>query len=121
MDKINPTHYNRNGVECIDYAVDMSFTLGNALKYVWRAGSKGSREEDLRKALQCLDFDEKKGRDISKISMTETKVENLKHAFEQDLNMQAAAFAIIHADCDPLTSGRSGWRKMARMYIEKEL
>lgn len=121
MDKINPTHYNRNGVECIDYAVDMSFTLGNALKYVWRAGSKGDRKEDLRKALQYLDFDEKKDRDTSKIIMTETKIENLKHAFEHDLNMQAAAFAIIHADCDPLTSGRSGWRKMARMYIEKEL
>jgi hypothetical protein len=39
MNKINPRHYDRNGVKCIEYAVDMSFTLGNALKYIWRQNS----------------------------------------------------------------------------------
>lgn len=54
-DLINhPPHY--AGVvgikgECIEYTRQMSFTLGNAFKYVWRAGSKGDATEDLRKAL----------------------------------------------------------------------
>ncbi len=122
MNKVDhPSHYSRNGIECIEYTVDMSFTLGNALKYIWRAGLKGDRKEDLLKALKYLEFDEKKERSISIISMTEMKIENLKLAFQDDNNIQAAAFAIVHADCDVLTSGRSGWREMARNYIEKEL
>jgi hypothetical protein len=28
----------------------MSFNLGNAVKYIWRAGEKGDYLEDLRKA-----------------------------------------------------------------------
>ena len=45
-------HYNRHpsGVECIDVVRHMSFNLGNALKYVWRADLKGNALEDLKKA-----------------------------------------------------------------------
>ena len=53
----HPQHYNSNpsGVECIVVAEHMSFCLGNALKYIWRAGLKGDALEDLKKARRYLD------------------------------------------------------------------
>lgn len=52
-DPVNhPPHYNAHpsGVECIDVVEHMNFNLGNAMKYIWRAGLKGASVEDLRKA-----------------------------------------------------------------------
>jgi hypothetical protein len=52
-DAINhPPHYTAHpsGVEAIELTEVMGFCLGNALKYVWRAGLKGAAVEDLRKA-----------------------------------------------------------------------
>lgn len=53
-DPVNhPRHYNlthSGGMECIDLVEKMSFCGGNAVKYIWRAGLKGDRVEDLRKA-----------------------------------------------------------------------
>ena len=48
----HPDHYNEHlsGVECIDIVEWMTFNLGNAVKYVWRAPYKGNQIEDLRKA-----------------------------------------------------------------------
>jgi hypothetical protein len=48
----HPTHYNANpsGVECIDVVEHMTFNIGNAVKYLWRAGLKGDATEDLQKA-----------------------------------------------------------------------
>jgi Protein of unknwon function (DUF3310) len=48
----HPTHYNANpsGVECITVVEHMTFNVGNAVKYLWRAGLKGAALEDLRKA-----------------------------------------------------------------------
>lgn len=48
----HPPHYTSHpsGVECITVTEHMSFNLGNAVKYIWRAGSKGDAIEDLRKA-----------------------------------------------------------------------
>lgn len=37
--------------EAIEYTRQMPFSLGSALKYVWRAGSKGDAVQDLQKAL----------------------------------------------------------------------
>lgn len=49
----HPAHYNAHpsGVECIDIVEHMSFNVGNAVKYLWRADHKGAPAEDLRKAL----------------------------------------------------------------------
>lgn len=54
-DPINPRHYRSHpsGVECIDIAEHMGFSLGNALKYIWRADLKNGIE-DLRKAAWYL-------------------------------------------------------------------
>jgi hypothetical protein len=52
-DNVNhPKHYTSHpsGVECIAVTEHMNFNLGNAVKYVWRAGEKGDVLEDLRKA-----------------------------------------------------------------------
>jgi hypothetical protein len=48
----HPPHYTAHpsGVECIQITEHMSFNLGNAVKYVWRADLKDSTEDDLRKA-----------------------------------------------------------------------
>lgn len=48
----NPPHYTSHpsGVECIQITEHMTFNLGNAVKYVWRADLKGDAIEDLRKA-----------------------------------------------------------------------
>lgn len=55
-DPINPPHYkdHPSGIECIDVVEHMNFNLGNAVKYVWRAGLKGDAVEDLEKAIWYL-------------------------------------------------------------------
>lgn len=55
----HPPHYNKHpsGVECIDIVEEMSFNIGNAVKYCWRQGLKpdNSAEQDLRKAIWYLE------------------------------------------------------------------
>lgn len=54
VDLINhPPHYSSHpsGVECITITEHMGFNVGNAIKYLWRAGLKDdSAVADLRKA-----------------------------------------------------------------------
>lgn len=51
----HPAHYQHpSGVECIDIVRHMSLNLGNAVKYLWRAGKKGCAATDLRKAAWYL-------------------------------------------------------------------
>lgn len=52
-DPVNPSHYkdHPSGVECVVIAEHFGFNLGNAIKYIWRAGLKSAdAREDLRKA-----------------------------------------------------------------------
>lgn len=48
----NPSHYTSHpsGVECIQITEHFNFNIGNAIKYLWRAGLKGDAIEDLEKA-----------------------------------------------------------------------
>lgn len=58
MEQVNhPKHYTSHpsGVECIEITEHMSFNLGNAIKYIWRASIKGKEIEDLRKAKWYVD------------------------------------------------------------------
>lgn len=61
-DKVNhPKHYTSHpsGIECIDIAKHYNFCIGNAIKYLWRAGLKNEEGmeplekeiEDLQKAI----------------------------------------------------------------------
>lgn len=59
-DKINhPPHYTAHplGVECIDITEHHNFNVGNAIKYLWRAGLKdgAAHTEDLKKAAWYVD------------------------------------------------------------------
>jgi hypothetical protein len=56
-DNINPQHYRQHpsGVECIEVTQHCNFCIGNAIKYLWRAGLKGDAVEDLRKAAWYID------------------------------------------------------------------
>lgn len=52
-DPVNhPSHYTDHpaGIECIQVTEHMNFNLGNAVKYIWRAGLKGDAAQDLAKA-----------------------------------------------------------------------
>lgn len=53
MDNINPNHYRSHpsGIECIQITEHMDFLTGNAIKYLWRAGLKDDKIQDLNKAL----------------------------------------------------------------------
>lgn len=62
VDNVNsPTHYTSHpsGVECITITEHYDFCVGNAIKYLWRAGLKGDSTlgnaekelEDVKKAL----------------------------------------------------------------------
>lgn len=49
-------YYQGKKFECIDIIedYDLGFCLGNALKYILRAGKKDDRDEDIRKAIWYL-------------------------------------------------------------------
>lgn len=60
MAEINhPSYYNNGKIEVIDFIEDkqLNFALGNAVKYICRAGKKdpATAVEDLEKALWYLD------------------------------------------------------------------
>ena len=60
-DPVNhPKHYTYGGAECIDVIWEMghgpAFCLGNAIKYLWRAGHKGSALEDVKKSQFYLNY-----------------------------------------------------------------
>lgn len=58
-DPVNhPDHYRAHpsGVECIAITEHMNFNLGNAVKYIWRAGLKTTDPtQDLQKARWYVD------------------------------------------------------------------
>lgn len=57
-DMVNhPPHYTAHpsGVECVQITEHMGFCVGNAIKYLWRAGEKGDAIEDLEKARWYVD------------------------------------------------------------------
>lgn len=53
----HPSHYTQHpsGVECIAITEHFNFNVGNAIKYLWRAGLKDDRLTDLRKARFYVD------------------------------------------------------------------
>lgn len=67
-DPINhPPHYTHGDIEPIDAieAWGLGFCLGNVVKYVARAGHKGDRLEDLKKASWYLEREIKRGENDS--------------------------------------------------------
>lgn len=57
-DMVNsPPHYTKGGIETIDFieAKELSYNLGNVVKYITRSDHKGNKVEDLMKARWYLD------------------------------------------------------------------
>jgi hypothetical protein len=63
----HPKHYTAHpsGIECIQITEHMSFCLGNAIKYIWRADLKADPLEDLEKAAWYLRREIKRREDAS--------------------------------------------------------
>jgi hypothetical protein len=53
---LSPSYYKRGTTQVWDFirGQGLSFHLGNAVKYICRAGYKGSKEQDLEKAIVYL-------------------------------------------------------------------
>lgn len=71
MTEIRPDYYKSGGLEAFDVidAFELDFNLGNAFKYIARAGKKGDKVRDLRKAVTYLNREiakEDKKRDEAK-------------------------------------------------------
>lgn len=79
-DNVNhPKHYtgHASGVECIQITEHMNFCRGNAIKYIWRAGEKGSEVEDLLKAKWYIE------REIARLMASPTQVQDEAHEQEE--------------------------------------
>jgi hypothetical protein len=57
-DPVNPEHYKKGGIECIDAIRSMlteeewrGFLKGTAMAYIWRLGYKDAPEQDAKKTL----------------------------------------------------------------------
>jgi hypothetical protein len=54
----NPVHYTSDpsGIECIQITRHRNFNIGNAIKYLWRAGLKeDAKIQDLKKAIWYIE------------------------------------------------------------------
>jgi len=53
----SPSHYTRGNIEVWDFIrdQDLNYHLGNAVKYICRAGFKDSKVDDLKKAIHYLE------------------------------------------------------------------
>lgn len=69
MREIRPDYYKSNGIEAFDVidAFNFNFNLGNAFKYIARAGKKDDKVEDLKKAITYLNREIEKCQDIANI------------------------------------------------------
>ena len=72
-DPVNhPKHYTSDpsGIECIEITRHRNFNIGNAIKYLWRAGLKDSESEiqDLQKAIWYINDEIKKLEDSKPIN-----------------------------------------------------
>lgn len=100
----HPKHYatHPSNVECIEIARHLGYALGNAFKYVWRAGAKHADKfvEDLHKAEWYLN--DYRNTDL-KFRPFQQQVEDVNRAFaryarlEQDKSKVETLNAIIRA------------------------
>lgn len=94
----HPSHYTAGGIEVIDAieAWELGFCLGNAVKYIARAGKKDPDKEleDLRKAAWYLD------REIARRELLDTMQATERAEQEQLVDAYAHALNRIENECD---------------------
>ena len=66
----HPKHYQGNGLEAITVieAFNLGFALGNAIKYILRAGNKGCKIKDLKKSVWYIQ------REIESLETSQTEL-----------------------------------------------
>ena len=79
MQEIRPDYYKSGGLEAREVikAYDLNFNLGNAFKYISRAGKKGHEDkkiEDLKKAITYLNFEIEDIKEANKKKLIEEKI-----------------------------------------------
>ena len=59
LERPNVTHYQAGSIQPIDFinSQGMNFNLGNAVKYITRCNFKGTKKEDLMKAIDYINFE----------------------------------------------------------------
>lgn len=98
IDNVNhPQHYTEGlaslKVECINITREMPFSLGNAFKYVWRAGRKGSLNkaiEDLAKARWYL-------RDTEEFGLPSDHLRTARHIFALLVPESTPRYTVLRA------------------------
>lgn len=79
MQEIRPDYYKSGGLEAREVirAYDLNFNLGNAFKYISRAGKKGhevKKIEDLKKAITYLNFEIEDIKEANRKKLIEEKM-----------------------------------------------
>lgn len=72
----HPKHYNQHpsGIECITIVRWLNFNLGNAVKYIWRAGLKSNNAiEDLEKAIFYINDEIARIRETEQVTNSKKK------------------------------------------------
>lgn len=115
----HPSHYTEGKYECINYihCKDYGFDLGNAVKYITRAGKKSpdKKIEDLRKAMQYLDFYLKEVTEP-----IEDYIPTVQYCDDKELSMllTAALIHIDHAHTTPMVERKRTYSEVAKACIE---
>ena len=115
----HPAHYTDGKYECIDYihCKGYGFDLGNAVKYITRAGKKSpdKKIEDLRKAMQYLDFYLNEVREP-----IEDYIPTVQYCDDKELSMllTAAMIHIDHAHTTPMPERKRTYSEVAKACIE---
>lgn len=86
--QINPPHYQSDKMQAIDVieAFGLGFDLGNAVKYILRAGKKDAEEKELRKAIwyimHHLGWEPQKNQSMAEEFLTNEKLEIIDQAYQ---------------------------------------
>lgn len=121
-DSVNhPKHYatHPSEVECIQITEHMSFCLGNAVKYIWRAGEKENSIEDLKKAIWYVERAKKSWKPFRKlyclIFLPELRVDFLINRY-MAYEKSTIKAGLVHTlfDCD---LGRKNLKKYKKAII----
>ena len=91
---------NKVQIECKDVirGLELNYQLGSAFKYLWRAGRKDDKIQDLEKAKQMIEFEIE---DLKKEALTEPR----------DCTTCAYFYPTGNARCEACTSDFSNWQK----------
>lgn len=95
VDLINhPPHYTSHpsGIECIEVTEHFGFCVGNAIKYLWRAGLKGDALEDLEKAAFYVQ------REIDR------RIQASASSDPEDLRAREAEWGRVEGECEDIVT-----------------